>query len=463
MASILRNGAALAPAGPAMTSTRPTSTGSLLAYAALNTPLQMLMMQLIVYLPPFYASEIGLPLAEVGFVFFLARAWDAVIDPWIGNLSDRTRSRFGRRKPWVAIGVPALMVGTWAFAQPPSGIGVPYLLVTAFLFYIALAAVQIPYMSWGAELSRDYAGRTRVGAFREGALMVGILLATSLPLLVLGADPSVREILRVFVLTTMVLLPVTTLAALYFTPVAPFVDSGRHGLLAALSLLRRNRPLLRLLSGIFVFWLGGAMFNAMILFLVSHRLGLSTSSFLWFVFLQYLVSIACLPLSAALGNRIGRHRALVAGAMAFFAILPLFMLVPKGEFGPALAVFLAAGAVTNVIWLMPPALVADTVEYGMFRGIGDDSALYMALYMFVQKLALAVGVGLALPLAAALGFDLAAPGSAASLRALDWVGLILPGVVALGGAAILWNYPITAARHATLRKWLARRAARTAA
>lgn len=462
-ASIRWKGATLAPAGPAMTSTRPPSTGSLLAYASLNTPLQMLMMQLIVYLPPFYASEIGLPLAEVGFVFFLARAWDAIIDPWIGNLSDRTRSRFGRRKPWLAIGVPALMAGTWAFAQPPAGIGVPYVLITAFLFYIALAAVQIPYMSWGAELSRDYSGRTRVGAFREGALMVGIVLATGLPLLVLGQDPSVREILRVFVLTTMLLLPVTALATLYLTPVAPFVDSGRHGLIAALSLLRRNRPLLRLLSGIFVFWLAGAMFNAMILFLVSHRLGLSTSHFLWFVFLQYLVSIACLPLSAALGNRIGRHRALVVGAMAFFAILPLFMLVPAGQFGPALLVFLAAGAVTNVIWLMPPALVADTVEYGMFRGIGDDSALYMALYMFVQKLALAVGVGLALPLAAALGFDLASPGSAASLRALDWVGLILPGFIALGGAAILWNYPITAARHATLRRWLARRTARTGA
>jgi Na+/melibiose symporter-like transporter len=446
-----------------MTSSTMTGTRTLLAYAGPSTPLSMLMMQLIVYLPPLYASEIGIPLAQVGVVFFLARAWDAVIDPVIGNLSDRTRSRWGRRKPWLAVGVPLLMIGTWAFAQPPAGVGVAYLLVTAFVFYIALAAVQIPYMSWGAELSRDYAGRTRIGAFREGALMVGIVLATSLPLLVLGANPSVREILRVFVLTTLVLLPVTTVVALRCTPVAPFVDSGSHGLVAALGLLRRNLPLLRLLSGIFLFWLGGAMFNAMILFMVAHRLGMPTSAFLWFVFLQYIVSIAFLPLAAALGNRIGRHRALVVGGMAFFALLPLFMLVPRGEFVPALCVFLGAGVVTNFIWLMPPALIADTVEYGMFRGAGDDAALYMALYMFVQKLALAVGVGLALPLAAGLGFDLGAPGSPASIRALDWVGLILPGVVAIGGALVLWNYPITAARHAVLRRWLARRAERLAA
>jgi Na+/melibiose symporter-like transporter len=440
-----------------------TRTPTLLAYAGPSTPLSMLMLQLIVYLPPFYASEIGIPLAQVGLVFFLARSWDAVIDPYIGNLSDRTRTRWGRRKPWLAVGVPALMLGTYAFAQPPSGVGVAYLLVTAFLFYIALAAVQIPYMSWGAELSRDYAGRTRIGAFREGALMVGIVLATSLPLLVLGANPSVREILRVFVITTLVLLPATAILALRYTPAAPFTDTGRHGLVAALGLLRSNGPLLRLLTGVFLFWLGGSMYNAMVLFLVSHRLGLPTSSFLWFVFLQYVVSIAFLPFAAWLGNRIGRHRALVLGGMAFFALLPLLMAVPRGEFLPALMVFLAAGVVTNFIWIMPPALISDTVEYGMFKGAGDDAAIYMALYMFVQKLALAVGVGLALPLAAALGFDVAAPGSAASLRAMEWVGLILPGIVGAGGAFVMWNYPITRARHAVLQKWLARRGARAAA
>ena len=435
-------------------------TGTLLAYAGPSTPLSMLMLQLIVYLPPLYASEIGIPLAQVGFVFFLARAWDAIIDPVIGNLSDQTRSRWGRRKPWLVAGVPLLMVSTYALALPPAGVGVAYLLVAAFVFYIALAAVQIPYMSWGAELSRDYVGRTRIGAYREGALMLGIVLATSMPLLVLGANPSLREILTVFVMTTLVLLPLTTAIALFKTPVAPFVESGRHGLFAALGLLRKNRPLLRLLVGTFLFWLGGSIWNAMVLFMVSNTLGLTMSSFLWFVFLQYLVSVMFLPFATWLGNRIGRHRALVLGAVAFFAILPLFMWVPRGEFVPALAVFLAAGIVTNFIWVMPPALISDTVEYGMFKGAGDDAALYMALYMFVQKFALAVGVGLALPLAAYLGFDMANPSAAASLRAIDWVGLILPGVIGAGGAVVLWNYPITRQRHATLQKWLARRALR---
>ncbi|MGA0100205.1 MAG: MFS transporter [Steroidobacteraceae bacterium] len=438
-----------------------TSSGTLLAYAGPSTPLAMLMMQLIVYLPPFYASEIGLPLAQVGLVFFLARAWDAVIDPLVGNLSDRTRGRWGRRKPWLLIGVPALMLSTWLFAQPPAGVGLTYLFLTAFFFYVALTVVQIPYMSWGAELARDYEGRTRVGVFREGALMVGVVLATSLPLIFLaGTNPGLRDILKVFVGTLLVLLPITALVALRVVPVAPFEDTGRVGLWDSLWRLRRNGPLLRMLTGVFLFWLGGSVYNALVLFIVAHRLGQPLESFLWFVFLQFLVSIACLPFASWLGNRIGRHRALVLGGMAFFALLPCLMLVPMGAFIPALVVFLLAGAVTNFIWVMPPALIADTVDYGRLKGAGDDSALYMALYMFVHKLALAVGVGLALPLAAGLGFDQADPGSQASLRALDLVGLVLPGLIALGGAVVMWNYPITARRHALLRRWLARSAGR---
>lgn len=435
-----------------------TSTPSLLAYGGPSAPLSMLMLQLIVYLPPFYAAEMGIGLAQVGIVFFLARAFDAFIDPLIGNLSDRTRSRWGRRKPWIVIGTPILMVTTWMFAQPPSGIGMGYLFIAAFFFYIALTAVQIPYMSWGAELSRDYQGRTRVGAFREGGLMAGIVLATALPLIVLaGGQPDIRQILRVFVITVIVLLPITVFLAARVTPTARFADTGRRGLAETLALLRKNKPLLRLLCGVFLLWLGGSAFNAMVLFIVERRLELNMGSFLWLVFVQYLLSIILLPVAVKIGNRIGRHRALVFGGFGFLALLPLILLVPPGNFQVALMVFAILGLISNFIWVMPPALIADTVDYGMMRGAGDDAAIYMALYMFTQKIALAAGVGIAMPLAAAMGFDPTVASTPEALKALGFVGLILPALIGIFGALLLWGYPITAQRHAVIRRWLTRR------
>ena len=434
---------------------------SMLAFATLSAPLSMLMLQLIVYLPPFYAAEMGLDLAKVGLVFFAARAWDAIIDPLIGNLSDRTRSRWGRRKPWIVVGTPALMILTWMFAQPPANVGLNYLLVTALLFYISLTAVQVPYMSWGAELSRNYEGRTRVGAYREGGLMAGIVLAVALPLLVLaGGQPSLRDILYVFVLAVVILLPVTAFLATRFTPSGSFVDTGRKGLVEALTLLRQNRPLKRVLSGVLLLWLGGSMFNALVLFVVERKLGLGNADFLWLVFVQYTLSVILLPVSVRIGNKIGRHRALVFGGFGFLLLLPVLSLVPTGSFSAALAVFILMGLISNFIWVMPPAIVADTVDYGMLKGAGDDSAIYMALYLFTQKTALAAGVGIALPLAASLGFNPAEASGPEALRALTIVALILPSCIGVFGAMILFNYPIDARRHSTIRRWLRRQAAR---
>jgi len=436
----------------------PTSTSSLLAYAGPAIPLRILLMQLVVYVPPFYASEIGLEIGAIGLVFFLARGWDAIIDPLVGNLSDRTRTRWGRRKPWMALGTPLLVLALWAFCQPPEGVGLAYLAVTACLFYVAMTAVDIPYMSWGPELTRDYAKRTTIIGFREAGGMLGTVLATALPLFFLaGSNPSLRDILQVFVIAVSILLPLTVCIALWRTPQSQFIDSGRVTLRRALAGVKGNKPFLRLASGVFSFWLAGGVFNALVLFMVEHTLQLPNASFLWFVFAQYIASIAMLPLAVTLGNRIGKHRALTFGALAFMGLAPLFLVVAPGNFTQALMVFIAMGAVTSFIWVMPPALVADAVEYGMMSGGADDPAIYMSVYYFMQKMAMAAGVGLALPLAGAMGFDPTTVNSPEGLRGLNLICLVLPLVLALPGAALLFHYPIDERRHLVIRRWLARR------
>jgi Na+/melibiose symporter-like transporter len=436
----------------------PTSKSSLLAYAGPAIPLRILLMQLVVYVPPFYAAEMGLEIATIGLIFFLARGWDALIDPLVGNLSDRTRSRWGRRKPWMAVGTPLLIVSLWAFCQPAEGVGFGYLAVTAFLFYVAMTAVDIPYMSWGPELSRDYSQRTRIIGYREAGGMLGTVLATALPLFFLaGTNPSLREILQVFVVAITIVLPITVVIALWRTPQGAFIDSGRVTLRQALAGVRGNAPFLRLAAGVFAFWLAGGVFNALVLFMVEHSLELPNSSFLWFVFAQYTAGIAMLPLAVRLGNRIGKHRALIFGALVFMGLAPVFMVIETANFQQALLVFIAMGAVTSFIWVMPPALVADAVEYGMLRGGADDPAIYMSVYYFMQKMAMAAGVGLALPLAGAMGFNPAVEVTEAGLRGLNFICLILPFLLALPGAALLLHYPIDQRRHLVIRRWLARR------
>lgn len=432
-----------------------------LAYAGPMIALSIVNMLLIAYVPNFYAAEIGIGIGVVGAIFMAARAFDAVIDPLIGNWSDRTRSRWGRRKPWIALGVPAFMVMTWAFFQPPSGVGTTYLLIVALLFYVTYAIVIIPYMSWGAEILRDYAGRTRVNSLREGAGILGTIIATLLPVLVLplfvNGDPTLRQILGLLALTVIILLAVTVPVALKFAPDGEFEAHSPQGLFSTLALMRTNKPLMRILLAIFVVWLGGAFHNSTILFYVTSGLGLGRADFLWLILAQYVMALLSLPAWNALAGRIGRHRVLVIGAMGYFLAHQGFHFVGHGQFEGAIAVYIAAGFMTPVIWVMPPAIVADTVEYGMLKGANDDAALYLALYAFVQKMALALGVGLALAFAGSLGFDPQAPITEKGFEALRLVTLILPGLIALVGCLFIWNYPITQARHASIRKWLQRR------
>ena len=288
--------------------------------------------------------------------------------------------------------------------------------------------------------------------------MVGVLIATVLPILVLSSpDPSVREILGVYVFALLILIPLTTVLAISFTPKGHYIENQDNSLFKALKILPRNKPFLRFLSGIFCLWLGGAIFNTVIVFLFQHLLELPRSDFLKLVLLQYILGIAFVPVWLKIADAIGRHRALVLGGFGFLLILPLYLLATPGVFWHALLIFCIAGPMTSVIWVMPPALTADTIEYGMMKGGSDHAALYMAMYNFVMKMALAFGVGLAMPLLGVLGFNPMGENSAEAMRGFIFVALFLPMIVGLPGALILFNYPLTKAKHATIRRFLVRK------
>ena len=119
-----------------------------LALAALGLPL-------VVDLPKYYADDLGLDLAAVGAVFMIVRLLDIGVDPVLGALMDRTRTRWGRFKPWLVAGVPVLMASTAMlfFARP--GVGVLWLGVGLLLAYGGWSICVLAQTSWGALLSPD--------------------------------------------------------------------------------------------------------------------------------------------------------------------------------------------------------------------------------------------------------------------------------------------------------------------
>ena len=153
----------------------------LLAYGGLSMPLAMIGLPLSIYLAPFYAGELGLPLALLGTAMLIGRFSDVITDPLIGTLSDRWRPRVGRRRVWILIGVPLLVAAVWMLFNPVKGAGLGYFLAWLSCVYLSFTMIQLPYQAWGGELSNNYEERSRIVSVRQLFGIAGLIASTALP------------------------------------------------------------------------------------------------------------------------------------------------------------------------------------------------------------------------------------------------------------------------------------------
>ena len=93
--------------------------GKLLAYSSAEFPMSMASTPVGLFIPAFYTQDLGLGMVAVGAILMLSRFWDVLTDPLIGYLSDRTKTRIGRRKPWIIVSVPLVMISIYHLFFPP--------------------------------------------------------------------------------------------------------------------------------------------------------------------------------------------------------------------------------------------------------------------------------------------------------------------------------------------------------
>ena len=143
-------------------------------------------------------------LAPLGVLFIAVRLFDAVSDPAMGWLSDRTTNRFGRRRPYLALSVPLICVSVWMLMVPPADADVWHVAIWLTLLTLSWTVALTPYFAWGAELSGDYAQRATITTWREGASLMGTVLAVIL--YNIAEEPG--DGLRNVALMVVVLLPI---------------------------------------------------------------------------------------------------------------------------------------------------------------------------------------------------------------------------------------------------------------
>ena len=292
------------------------SVPQLMLFCGPSVPMAMLLAPLIIYLPTYYATEVGISLFWVGAAFMVARLWDGVTDPLIGILSDASHSRFGRRRIWIIAGLIPLMASAWFLCRPQGQVGPFYLFLWLIIFYISWTSVQVPYLSWSSELSTNYHDRSRIFAFRESGTILGIGVAYGVPILLLPADAPLNQILDIFIITLLIILPLTLLPAAFCTKEAPPKKIEKPDWGALYTAMLTNKPYRYFIVVVLIVFTAVNISDAVYILLVTQHLQLP-GAFMSMVLIQYAAAIVFAPVTLKLSRRYGRHRVLLMGYLCF--------------------------------------------------------------------------------------------------------------------------------------------------
>lgn len=418
-------------------------TMQLLCYALPAVPLAALALPLYVIVPTFYVQNVGLPIAIVGTVLLLIRLIDAASDPLLGWLSDRVFVKSGRRRTFFLVFLPVVAVSAFMVFWPPPDAGIGYLAFWGTFLSLGYTGMLLPYTAWGAELRTDYRGRSLVSAFREGATLVGTVIAVVLPFAVgLDKTDGFHGLAAIAVLT-IVLLPLTGVLTVTTVPEPVNRSTTRLSLTSSLRFLGRNKPFIRLLLAFLFNSFANAVPATLFLYFVSERLGAAELRGP-LLLLYFLCGILGVPLAVWLAGKTGKHRTWCA-AMTIASIVFAFSgFLGAGDTVPFAIVCAVTGFLLGFDVALPPAIQADAIDYDTAQSGDQRSGLYFAAWGLATKLSLALGVGVVFPILAWSGFDTSG-GQAIPESALETLSVLyawFPIPAKAVAIALMWNFPL---------------------
>ncbi len=468
-----------------MTSPRPTDRlGPLasLAYGAGELGPAMAGSTMVFFQLVFLTNVAGLGAGYAGSVLLIGKLWDAFNDPLIGWLSDRTRSRWGRRLPWMAasaVPVALFFILLWIVPNFVTGENqlalFAYYAVVALLYNTCYTALVLPHSALTAELSSDYDERSRITGYRMafslGGSVGGLIVAQAVFGLLANAPPTTQYLVFALAIAVITLVAVAACVAGIWRVAA---DRDRQRLATALPepslsvreqfrIILANRPFL-IVCGIYLFsWLALQFTAAVLPLYVVSVMGLPASRFPLLALAVQGTALLLIPFWGWLSLRIGKKPVYFYGMAFWLAAQAGLVFLPPGNEPLLFAMAIAAGVGIAVCYLVPNAMLPDTIEFDELQTGRRREGVYYGFFVFMQKLALGVGTFILGQALAFSGYLSSGPGQAtptqpdSALTAIRVAIGPLPAAALGVGILLAWIYPITKTRHAEILAELARR------
>ncbi len=402
---------------------------------------------------PYLTDTLDVAAGLAGVLVLAPKAWDVLVDPVAGRISDRTSSRLGARRPYLlgaGLAVAVLFAAMFAGPFRGGGAAIGYVAAGYLLAATAFAFFQVPYLAMPAEMTDSYAERTRLMTWRVAVLALAILVSGGLAPIVVKAAGSGRPGYRAMGLFVAVLIALGALGAFIGTRRA---DPGRitrtePSLRAQLAVAARNRPFVRLLGCFVIQAAATATMLAGVNYFADHVLRSQPAKTLIFVCFV-APAVLVLPVWRRVGERLGKLRGYLLASLLFTGGALVLALVPVAPAAYVITALVGAGYAGQQVFGL--AMLPDCVAYDAARTGRRQAGVFTGLWTAGETFGLALGPGVYGLVLQLSGYTSSTGGVAVAQSGTAKVGILL-GFTVLPAAAfglallVLRGYDLTEAR-----------------
>ncbi len=413
----------------------------------------------------YYTDVAGINPAIAGLALMVGKlTWDALNDPLFGYWSDRTRSRFGRRRIYMLIGAVPLGIAAWIMFSLPKGLnGVAAFFAVLLTFWLVdtfHTMSTVPYYALTPEMTRDYDERASLTSIRMVFSVVGYILGaaatTVLAGLFKGAGLNLQQAWSATGAVFGVIAMTTTIITTFSVKEKPELAGEPSQLPPVKAILTsfKNRPFIILMVAFILSSFSFTVLTALVPYFIQYQLNMKDQVPLVLLIMLLTIGIFLVP-AKLISDRINKGPAYALGLfIASVAVITSFFF-PRGATPLIYVVAAVAGMGFSAQWVFPWSMLPDVVEYDEKMTGERREGIYYGLWAFLSKFTGALGIavsGWALQL---FGYI---PNVDQSTRALFGIRLffaIVPAVVIMVSLPFLIWYPITRKKHAALVQELA--------
>lgn len=420
------------------------------------------------FLLKYYTDVVGISSSTAGLIILVCLAWDGIIDPAVGMIANKTRTRWGRYRPYMLFGCVPLAASFALMFMPVSFKGaslVTYALATQLLFRTMYAAVNIPYGAMMASMTRDSMERNWLAGVRMFCAFSGSAIVSYLTPRLVKHFSETNASSAYFVSTAILSACAVVVTLISFANTQEYLDEGPQAKDASIGALLKtiatNVPFLQVMGGIALFSFANIAINSSLAYFIQYYMGEdqvvtgNVGSMMPFVQMA-----AILPWTIA-GKYLGKRWAWIAGlAIAAFGLAGLYFSQDHDMQSVYIwfAVYsVGAAAIAVNFW----SIVPDTVEYGEWRSGVRAEGFIFGFVTLIQKISLGLSSAFVGIYLGWIGYVANQTQTAATLTGLKFLITVIAGLALVASCIVMYFYRLNSTEHARLVREIAARPIRT--